>query len=76
MDTRTPVEVTTKYATTVDDLSGAWAFVMDRLDQVGPDPTIRIGPVWTISANDVDLDPSPRHFEVVVEGMVEERQEE
>ena len=67
--TRTPVETTTRYATTVDDLSAAWAFVMDRIDAVGPDPTIRIEPVWTVGP---DSDEVPRHFAVVVEGMVEE----
>ena len=27
-----PIEITTKYATSVDDLPDAWAFVMERLD--------------------------------------------
>ena len=69
MSTRTPVEITTRYATTVDDLPAAWAFVMDKLDAVGPDPSVNIGPVWVISS---DSDDTPRHFEVVVSGMVEE----
>ena len=70
MPERTPVEVTTRYATTVDDLHAAWAFVMARLDSVGPDPSIHISPVWTISSGDDEY--QPRRFEVVVEGMVEE----
>lgn len=74
-DTRTPVEVTTRYATTVDDLPAAWAFVMSKVDAVGPDPSIKISPVWTISVHDMDDTEErdyPRHFEVVVEGMVPE----
>lgn len=75
-DTRAPVEVTTRFATTVDDLPAAWAFVMARIDTVGPDPSIKITPVWTISVQDMgDDEPDdgyPRHFSVVVEGMVPE----
>lgn len=44
---------------------------MDRLERVGPDPTVRITPVWTISLDNPDGE-SPRHFSVIVEGMVEE----
>ena len=66
-----PVEVTTRYATTVPTLTDAWAFVMRRLDSVGPNPAIEIQPRWTVR------EPSPaddfeRMFEVVVEGMVPE----
>lgn len=79
-DTRTPIEVTTRYATTVNDLPAAWSFVMDRIDTVGPNPMITINPVWTITVADVIEDTLegesdgdyPRHFSVVVEGMVEE----
>lgn len=70
--TRTPVERTVRYATTVDDLPAAWAFIMSRVDAVGPDPSVRISPVWTIRAGDDDY--SPRHFSVVVEGMVPEEE--
>ena len=63
-----PIEITTKYATSVDDLADAWAFVMERLDHVGPDPRITISPIWTYT-DDADL---PRRFEVVVSGMVHE----
>lgn len=67
-----PVEVTTRYATTTADLAGAWAFVMDHIESVGPDPSIRITPVWTVSVHDDDdFEDVPRHFSVVVEGMVE-----
>jgi hypothetical protein len=68
-----PVEVTTRYVTTVDDLPEAWAFIMGHLDTVGPDPTIQIKPLWIISAGDIgeDQERPPRQFEVLVEGMVE-----
>lgn len=67
------VEITTRYATTVDDLSSAWAFVMDRLDRAGDNPSITISPIWTYNVSDIDSDQTPpRRFEVVVEGMVEE----
>lgn len=74
-ETRIPVEVTTRYATSVDDLASAWAFVMDRLDHVGPDPEVRITPIWSWSVHDMDRPDDyqpPRRFEVVVSGMVEE----
>jgi hypothetical protein len=70
-----PIEVTTRYATTVGYLSAAWAFVMDRLDSVGPDPSIHITPLWSYSVQDmdrVDAPEPPRQFSVVVEGMVPE----
>lgn len=64
-----PVEVTTRYVTSVGDLAGAWAFVMARLESVGPDPEVSIKPVWIIG----DDDHSARYFEVVVSGMVQEK---
>ena len=67
-----PVEVTTRYATSVPDLTAAWAFVMGRLDSVGPDPQVSINPIWTISADLPEDEEPPRRFEVVVSGMVHE----
>lgn len=70
-----PSEVTTRYATTVDDLGAAWAYVMDHLEKVGPDPSVKISPVWVFSVHDMDredLSEPPRQFSVVVEGMVHE----
>lgn len=62
-----PVELTTRYATTVDELSDAFSFVMSHLDHVGSDPTISIGPVWSFNdLSDVPL----RRFAVMVSGMV------
>ncbi|MCG7285377.1 hypothetical protein MHY85_05225 [Cellulomonas sp. ACRRI] len=69
-----PIEVTTKYATSVDELADAWAFVMARLDAVGPDPRITISPIWTYSSDEISNPGyrAPRRFEVCVEGMVHE----
>ena len=66
-DTR-PVEVTTRYATTVETLAEAWVFVMERVDSVGPNPRIEISPTWTYGADDVE--DGLRRFSVVVDGMV------
>lgn len=73
----THVEVTTRYATTVETLPEAWAFVMERVDQVGPRPSIAIRPYTVISIGDALSgragEESPAEaFEVVVSGMVEE----
>jgi hypothetical protein len=57
-----PVERTIMYATTVTALGEAWAFVMGHLDEVGPDPSIQIKPLWWSDDS--------RRFEVVVSGMV------
>ncbi|MCL2463599.1 MAG: hypothetical protein FWF28_00825 [Micrococcales bacterium] len=66
------VERTVKFATTVDDLPAAWAFVMDHMDDLGPDPQITISPVW--QANDsppLDSDfAMVRRFEVAASGTV------
>lgn len=68
-----PVEKTTRYATSVDSLAEAWAFVMDKIDEVGPDPTVMIKPLWIVSWSEDDTEtPTPRQFEVMVEGMVDE----
>lgn len=64
--TTNPVEITTRYVTTVADISGAWAFVMERVDRVGPRPRIQISPI-TIFNHDGD---EQHFFEVTVEGMV------
>lgn len=73
-----PIEVTTRYTTTVDDLPSAWAFVMERVDQVGPNPSIKIRPIWIHNLHDmdrVDAPPAVRQFEITVEGMVHEEGE-
>ena len=77
-ETRTPVEVTTRYATTVDDLPAAWAFVMAKVDLVGPAPSVEISPRWQSDYSvphmleTGDEGQWTRVFEVVVSGMVEE----
>lgn len=74
-----PIEITTRYATTVDELADAWAFVMERLEAVGPNPRITINPVTIMPISDMvdGLDGAPdreyqRQFEVIVSGMVHE----
>jgi hypothetical protein len=64
-----PVEVTTRYATSVPDLVAAWAFVMAHIDRIGPEPRIEIAPVWEPS--DI-ADDHPLHFTVVVDGTITE----
>lgn len=70
----TPVEVTKSYASTVESLADAWEFVMDRVDSVGPSPTIAIEPIWSYTLTDTEDEPveRARAFSVLVEGMVEE----
>jgi hypothetical protein len=73
-----PVEISTRYATTVESLADAWEFVMTRIDSVGPDPSVTISPVWRVNMDLITMEDSveekdlPRSFTVVVEGMVEE----
>jgi len=66
------VEVTTSYATTVPELTDAFAFVMDRLERVGPNPEVRISLVFIIGMDSSDDEPTSREFEVTVRGMTEE----
>lgn len=75
-----PVEVTTRYVTTVDDLPSAWRFVMERLDSVGPDPRVLISPVRIMPVGQMidtlegaEESRPVRQFEVLVEGMLHER---
>lgn len=63
-----PVEVTTRYVTTVPELTDAFAFVMDRIDTCGADPMVSIRPTWRFDDNG----DSTRFFEVTVEGMKEQ----
>ena len=63
------VEKTTKYVTTVDQLSEAWAFVMEHIEHVGPHPEIEISPIEVMP---VGSDVWSSRFSVRVEGMVEE----
>lgn len=69
---KVPVEITTRYATSVDSLTEAWEFVMARVDLVGPHPSIHISPCWHINPFDENPDEAEPHFSVVVEGMVPE----
>ena len=66
--------MTIKYAATVNNLSDAWSFVMEKVEQVGPNPEIHIKPIWSANADSPlsDDDSWTRHFEVAVSGMVKE----
>lgn len=75
MSRLSPVEFTACYATTVEALPDAWAFVMEHLEKVGPDPRIEISPVWVVDTMRPTEDVA-RHFSVVVNGMVEEEEGE
>lgn len=67
-------ERTVKFATTVDDLSSAWAFVMAHVDEVGEAPQISINPFWRYNTDEPDAPPRLM-FEASVSGMVEEPKE-
>lgn len=76
-----PVEVTTRYVTSVDTLPEAWAFVMERIDVVGPEPQVHITPrhimpvgamIDALEGADDSEERWTTCFEVVVSGMVEE----
>lgn len=58
------VEITTRYCTNVVDMAAAWAFVMEHVDNVGPNPSIEISPVLFFQ------DGSTYKFEVMVEGTI------
>lgn len=70
------VEVTTNYVTHVAELSDAWAFIMDRVDRLGPDPTIAIVPFWAcVVSEDEDGDEvheQKRRFQITLSGSVPE----
>lgn len=61
-----PVEVTTRFATSFDTLTECFGFVMDKIDDVGPEPSVEIKPYWLIDEDDETV----TRFEVVVSGMV------
>lgn len=66
MKDRPPVERTTRYATTVQTLDEAFAFVMGNLERVDDLLNITISPVWS-SSEDFET----KRYSVVVEGMAE-----
>lgn len=73
------VEVSIRYETVVDDLAEAWAFIMDKIESVGPDPSVHIhpakdGPPPMLQAlMGQEVQPATRRFHVVVEGTDEEK---
>lgn len=74
------VEKTTRYATNVAEMSDAWAFVMQRIDLLGPDPTVSISPVWTMEyCDNEDCEVgghTVRSFNVIIAGTVPENADE
>lgn len=74
MSQRSATEVTTKFATTVDELTDAWAFIMEHLADVGDAPNVTITPCWPVSVAEFPDggDVGRRYFEVTVSGMVEQ----
>lgn len=71
MSDKSLIEVTTKYAACVSDLTAAWEFVMGYLDRVGPHPRISISPISVAYDDDTEWN---YQFEVVVSGMVRHEQ--
>lgn len=69
----TQVEKTTRLTVVVNDLAAAWAFIMARLDEVGPNPSVQIHPMWVYSGTD---DEGTRKFEVTVSGMTTETKDD
>jgi hypothetical protein len=78
------IEVTTQRVTTVDTIPEAFAFIMEWLDRVGPEPRIEISPftdmpggIMSALAGDDDADLFPTRFEVKIVYMAfEERKVE
>jgi hypothetical protein len=68
-----PIERTVKYTTNADELADAWAFIMTKVDEVGPDPHIQIRPLHQIDDDKPMRDPDnwKRVFEVTISGMEE-----
>lgn len=73
------VEVTLQFETVVDDLTEAWAFIMDRIERVGPDPSVHIHPakegpppMIQMLVNG-EVREATRKFHVVVEGTAREK---
>lgn len=66
-----PIEVTTKYVTSVKTLREAWAFVMEHVDSLGDRPTIQITPKTIYGFDQIaDGEGSGEElFEVLVSGM-------
>lgn len=69
MKTRTPIEVDTRYSTTVDNINDAWTFVMAHIDKMGQEPSVHIYPCWGVDRDDAINEPEDQcHFHAVVEG--------
>ena len=64
------IDFTKQYqASGFKELSEAWAFIMDHIDEVGPDPAIEIQPFWHQA--DLENGTPIRYFAAKVVGSVE-----
>lgn len=66
MGQRSATEHTEKFATTVDEMTDAFVFIMEHLDRVGNSPSVQINPSW--SSED---DFQKCYYEVSISGMTE-----
>lgn len=69
---KTPIEVLTRFGTTVETLTDAFEFVMEHLELTGEAPSIEISPFWTYSAEESGT----LGFSVVVSGTQEQEEKE
>lgn len=77
------VSKTVQFQAVVDSLPEAWAFIMDAIEQVGPDPSVHIHPsrntlppgLQALLTGGASETPE-RKFQVVVEGTVDVVREE
>lgn len=76
------VEHTQQFETVVDDLAEAWAFIMSRIERVGPDPSVHIHPAKNAPPPMLQMlmqghvEESERKFHVVVEGTQREKRDD
>lgn len=75
------VEVSIRYETVVDDITDAWAFIMDKIEKVGPDPSVHIHPASDgpppimVALMGAEQPVTTRRFHVAVEGTQKETAE-
>lgn len=67
------VEQYVKFQADVLDIASAWAFVMEHIDQVGPDPQISIKPMLVYQASLSNESSYRREFRCVVKGRIDDQ---
>ena len=77
------VQVTIAYETVVNDLPDAWAFIMSKIESVGPNPSVHIPPatnappaMLTQMFGPMDESLIVRKFHILVEGSTMQKREE